>query len=360
MSTPWVADPVIGWRILLVAELAQLPSAAELGARLSRLYADQGWAETLVPGIAHAVQDPRELAASLDGRSPAPLLIGTAGRSLVLSGHHRDMDGLGLLSVLSALTGHEVTSSASGGGQRPRRSYAMGVVRRLGEAVLAPPAGVDLARPTEPCEHDSLVAIRTGRQLRTDELVLAGVAAVQDVRRTRGSGRARAQRVAISVGVGRPAPDARIADRSELLRMRRVTSLTPVRELLRTAPLEPAVGRTGATGGSRRPANHVATSLMTGLMTSLMARLRPRLGSTLLVSHLGDVTAPGVVSIEFYPVTAAGSGLSVGAATLEGRTCLTARARGYDVAPSGLARLLAAVVTAAAAAGPGEGSPIRP
>lgn len=359
MSTPWVADPVIGWRILLVADLETLPRSVDLGERLTALYAAQDWPGA--PTVLESSLDADELAASLDAGSSAPLLVGTAGSSLVLSGHHRDVDGLGLLTALAALTGGAVASSARGVGGRPRRPHATGVVRRLVEALLAPPAGVDLPRPDVPREHDSLVRRETG-QVRTHELVLAGVRAVQSVRRHERRARLRDRRVAISVGVGRPDPGPRIADRSELLRLRHVTTGTPVRDLLRTAPLEPAIGRSG-TSGSRGGRVGAGPGLLDRLSTALMARLRPRLGSTLLVSHLGDVHAPGVRSIAFYPVTAGGSGISLGAANVRGRTVLTARARGYDVDATTLARLLDAVVTASRAAGPGTrppGDPVRP
>ena len=71
----------------------------------------------------------------------------------------------------------------------------------------------------------------------------------------------------------------------------------------------------------------------------------PRLGSTLLVSHLGTIDAPEEVSeLAFYPVTGGGSGLALGAATTRERTTLTLRARASQHDDEGLQRLLALVV----------------
>jgi len=71
-----------------------------------------------------------------------------------------------------------------------------------------------------------------------------------------------------------------------------------------------------------------------------------RLGSTLLVSHLGDVTTSAAARLAFYPVTAGGTGLSLGAVTHDGTTTLTLRGRGSAWDPAGLEALLAAVVDA--------------
>ena len=68
-----------------------------------------------------------------------------------------------------------------------------------------------------------------------------------------------------------------------------------------------------------------------------MRALAPRLGSTLLVSHLGAVTAPAASELAFYPVTAGGTGVSAGLLTHGGGTTLTlrARARQWDEAALG-------------------------
>ena len=74
-----------------------------------------------------------------------------------------------------------------------------------------------------------------------------------------------------------------------------------------------------------------------------MRVLARRLGSTLLVSHLGEVTAPHVERLAFHPVTAGGTGISLGAVGHRGRTVLTLRARAADWDADGLERVLEAV-----------------
>src|SRR5690606_22715834 len=76
-----------------------------------------------------------------------------------------------------------------------------------------------------------------------------------------------------------------------------------------------------------------------------MRLLGPRLGSTMLVSHLGQVTAPGVERLAFHPVTAGGTGLSLGAVGHDGRTVLTLRGRATQWEDNGLEQVLEAVVS---------------
>ena len=96
------------------------------------------------------------------------------------------------------------------------------------------------------------------------------------------------------------------------------------------APLEPPPAARGRAG---------ARALSGGIR--LLSR---RLGSTLLVSHLGEVTAEGVTGLAFHPVTAGGSGVSLGAVTLHGSTTVTLRARAAQWDRAGLERLLAEIV----------------
>ncbi len=105
---------------------------------------------------------------------------------------------------------------------------------------------------------------------------------------------------------------------------------------MRSAPVQPAAAGAGAAGG------------LVGVGLRLLA---PRLGSTLLVSHLGEVTAPGVADLAFHPVTAGGTGLALGAVGLGGRTVLTLRGRARDWDQNGLERLLEAVLGGLVAGG---------
>ena len=169
-----------------------------------------------------------------------------------------------------------------------------------------------------------MVEIELPGSFRTAEIVHAAVGALVD----RGTG----PRVAVAVGVTRD-PDAggAIEDRSALLRLRDVErlDLPGIERALREAPVErPPVARSG---------------LVDRAAAVAMRILARRLGSTLLVSHLGEVTAPNVERLAFHPVTAGGTGLSLGAVGLRGRTVLTLRARAADWDADGLKQLLEAV-----------------
>jgi hypothetical protein len=142
----------------------------------------------------------------------------------------------------------------------------------------------------------------------------------------------------VSVAVGASgrvrAPGEEPADDSVLLRLRDLEgrSQEEVAALLRAAVPEPSPQQAG---GSRV----LAAALGLGMRV-----LAPRLGSTLLVSHLGEVTAPAVERLTFHPVTAGGSGISLGAVGHAGSTTLTLRARARRWDDDGLEQLLEAII----------------
>ncbi|MEZ0580898.1 hypothetical protein [Nocardioides sp. MH1] len=298
----WVADPSIGWRILLTATPAG-PFVAPPDARSA----------TSLDALR------RELAAP----SPDPVVIGTAGRDLVVSAHHSAVDGLGLLSVLDELDLGPATSSARGIGERPAaHGYAGTVTRRLAEAAFRPPAAVRPRREGPPGEGDVMVELEVAGMVRTADLVHASAHALARLGARR--------HVAVAVGVTRD-PGAGVQDRSALLRLRDVERMdrAAVARRLREAPAErPPVSRAGAV-------DRVAAVAMRAL-----AR---RLGSTLLVSHLGEVSAPAVERLAFHPVTAGGTGLALGAVGHSGRTVLGLRARASAWDADGLEQVLEAV-----------------
>lgn len=317
----WGADPSIAWRILLTARLAAPPTADELAERQAGLHAAQGWSAP--PPV--AVGDPAALRRDLAEVRDLPVLVGLAGDRLVVSAFHAYVDGLGLLEVLAALTGTDVSTSARGLDERA--AEGAGPLSRLREVLLAPPATVS-PPDVVPTEGDAYAATTVPGRVRTSDLVHAGAAGV--LAHNHDAGR-RSRHVTVAVGAGRPAPEGeRLRNRSELLRLRDVELLSrsEVAEALRTTPLSSAGG--SGTGGGR-------------LSAVALRALAPRLGSTLLVSHLGDVTAAAATDLAFYPVTAGGSGLSLGAVGLGGRTVLTLRGRASVWDEAGLADLLTRV-----------------
>jgi hypothetical protein len=326
MADEWVADTGIGWRILLTATLAPPPDAGAVLDRLTELFTRQLW-----PGAAEVrADDDLEALRSRLTDATTPVVLGIAGPALVVSAHHAYVDGLGLLDVLSEVTGRPAATRVRGVAERPMRD---GLVRasgrRLAEAAFRPPAKI---ASTEPAGGGGDVFAETtvSGPWRTADVVNAAVRGV--VRHNQGAGR-RTRHVAVAVGAGRPRPDDEpIANRSALIRLTDLEgrSAEEIAELLRTAPLEPPpVARSKA--GTR--------ALNGGVRV-----LSRRLGSTLLVSHLGEVIAEAATGLAFHPVTAGGSGVSLGAVTLDGSTTVTLRARAARWDRAGLERLLDEIV----------------
>jgi hypothetical protein len=327
MTDEWVADPGIGWRILLTADLVEPPDAGSVLDRLTELFARQRW-----DGAAEIRHDDDldALRARLID-APAPVVVGVSGSALVLSAHHAWVDGLGLLDVLAAVTGRPVGPSVRGVGDRPTRGgFARTASRRLAEAAFRRPAGI-ASKGAAGGVGDVFAELSVPGSWRTAAVVDAAVRGV--VRHNSAAGR-RTRHLAVAVGAGRPAQDEEvgIADRSALIRLTDVEALSApeIADLLRTAPLE-ARARAGSRAAGR-------------IMSGGMRLLSGRLGSTLLVSHLGEVAAVGVTGLAFHPVTAGGTGVSLGAVGLHGVTTVTLRARAARWDRSGLEALLDAVV----------------
>ena len=330
----WGGDPSIAWRILLTAVPAAPLTPGVLGERVAALHRAQGWPAPPPVAMGDAATLRRGLAEIRD----VPLVVGLAGDQVVVSAFHAYVDGLGLLDVLAALVDAPVTSSARGVAERPGDGSVTG---RLGEVLFAPPAKVAV-RPVPGTGGDAYAVTAVPGRVRTSALVHAAVGAV--VAHNTDAGRP-SRHVTVGVGAGRPAAEGELLrNRSELLRLRDLEglSLPEVEALLRTAPLSGA-GGAGAGGGR--------------LTAVALGALAPRLGSTLLVSHLGDVGSAAVADLAFYPVTAGGSGLSLGAVGHGGSTVLTLRARASAWDTAGLSALLDRVAGRLGATPPSRSGP---
>ena len=308
-SGPWVADPTLAWVIALRARLRDPLTVEQVRSGLTGTGLDSS-----VDGIEPCSE--AEMLARATAPGPAALRAVVSGHDLALGAEHRHCDGLGLLALLGTILPSTPTSSARGVGERSSdESGLASAVRRLREAALAPPATV-AAGPGGDGVGDTFVRVTVPGRVPVSELVRASVAAVRAHNRDHGS---RDDRIAVAVGasrVGGAAP--RVADQSALLRLRDVERLSAdaLREAIRAAVPEPPPP--GSDGGSR---------LLARASTAAIGVLSARLGSTLLVSHLGEVDADGVEDLAFYPVTGGGSGVSVGAVGLRGTTVVTLRGR---------------------------------
>lgn len=354
----WLADPSVDWRIVLAARLRQAPDAVDVERRLVELHDRQGWpgaprftagpdtGPDTGPGTGDRTADDDALVRAVaGGAGAAPVAAGTGGpggSELVLAAEHQYLDGLGLLAVLTELTGVEARSAARGLAPRTsQQSFASAVARRLTEVALKPPArvartrgtGADPSTPSTAEARGSTYAdLRLDRRAGVTDLVHATARAVGDFNRARGGS---SRRVAIAVGastVGGAAP--RLADDSALLRLRDAETCdhAAIRAFLASAPTQPSPGQ--SLEGS---ASWVTRAAGVGFRV-----LGPRLGSTVTVSHLGDVTAD-VSDLRFYPVAGGASAVSLGAVTLHGRTLITARGRRDEHSRDGLGAFLGLV-----------------
>jgi hypothetical protein len=326
----WLGRADAPWNILLTARLTEPPAVARLRSRLASVYAEQGWPAPEGAVVEGAVPDLLEELAGV--REPGqPVSVGRADDAVVVRADHAHVDGLGLLAVLGEVLAVPVSSSARGVGRRPSRGVVSGLGRRLVEALVLPPAGVTSLGTSAP-GVDAMVQVTIDGPSSTSDLGHAAVRAVVD---RNGARRRRDRRVSLAVGVSTVGGHhLEIADRSGFLRLPGAQSLRrhDVARALTEAPLE--------IGGTARG----RVTRLAGPIRRASSLLAPRLGSTILVSHLGTVQAPGAQGLAFHPVAANGSGVSLGAVTLAGRTTLTLRARGAEHDASDLRDLLDAVV----------------
>jgi hypothetical protein len=325
-----LGDPRIPWVVLLDLDLDEQPGPDTVADRLAAVAVSARWPAPSPEAVLTGAR--RDLLGRLAAGAPEVLRVGLHDRGLVLAVRHDALDGLGMLTVAGRLLEADLRSSARG--VDPARGGAGGagaLLERLWEVGARPPARVAGSSGT-PGAGDAFARVTVDAAPRTADLVHAGAGAVVAWNRRLG---VPARRVTVAVGVstvGGASYD--LADHSGFLRLRGVETMTvdDVRRELAHAPLQP---------GGQAP-SHPLVARASGLALRVAAR---RLGSTLLVSHLGSVGAPASVGgAAFHPVTGGGSGLSLGAATLHGRTTITLRARGSQHDDEGLQSLLALVV----------------
>jgi hypothetical protein len=329
----WLGQEDLAWNILLVAHLRAIPTTVTLQERLDELSAERGWARPGPDGVLDGELDDL-LPLLAEARDVArPVSLGTARGALVVRAHHAHVDGLGLLAVLRDVAAGDLTSRVAGVGGRPRRSTLAAMGSRLVEVLVRPPAGVALVEAPAATSPGDVFAARTlPSEVRTAELAEAAVRAIGERNRAAGQ---RARRIALAVGVstinGR---DLRVGDDSGFLRITSAEQLDAegLRQVFAQAPLQ--------VGGT---AQEAATRRVGGLIRWASKAFAPRLGSTLLVSHLGRVQSDELEEVAFYPLAGGGSGLALGAATVGSRTTITLRARAARHAKADLELLLDAI-----------------
>jgi hypothetical protein len=325
-------DPTVSWSIILEARL--LSSLDPLSAR-ERLcaavekYPHLGAQPRIEPIVAADLPVVRErFAAAPYGRGEPLLRVAVCADEpvILVAAHHGALDGLGLLAVLGIAVDVPISSGAQGIGARTAdRSFVASAMRRLCEAVFAPPARIAPAAAAEDLGGDVFVARHgTRARLGAADLVAAATRVSEGWNTAHG---AKTTRVVAAVGASCRSGAAVVPEHDSgffRLRLQREPSADDVRTLLTETNPEPDF-----------PAR---SSKIARLVTRALAS---RLGSTFLVSNLGVVSAGDAVrSIAFYPAASGRSGVAFGAATVGETSTFTIRARRKDFGATAAAELV--------------------
>jgi len=328
-----LGDPRIPWVVLLDLSWTAPPPVPDLAAGLSSLAAEGGWA---APGPGAVVQgERRQLLSDLSTASPEALRLGRYDAGVVLAARHDALDGLAMLTAARRLLG-QVRSSARGlppdSARASSRSTGRELGRRAWEVLVRPPARVAPSR-SDGASGDVFASTTVPFTVRTADLVHSGARALADWNAEHGRP---AARTAVAIGASTIGGSADLLrDSSAFLRLTGVESMSldQVRAAIAAAPVQP--------GGESASASGVLGRAV-GVALRVAA---PRLGSTLLVSHLGTLSGDDhLAAAAFYPVTGGGSGLSLGAATVVMTTTITVRARAAQHDDDALQHLLERVV----------------
>jgi hypothetical protein len=323
------AHEEVSQTILLHAELSA-EAAVDLAAGATRLVAL--WPpEAGAAPVPEQSSDPPQVAVRslaeerLPPDRPCRVLV-LGGRDVIVAAHHGVMDGLAMLRVMAEVVGTPLASSARGVGERAtRRGGPIYAARRLGEALVAPPARVAPERmEAVPGEvlvwRDATGSSNPG----TTGVVAATLVAAKRWNAERG---ASFRRPVVAVGAALVPGDAGvIRDQSAWFRLR---IRDPSREALRNTLAEAL------------PEPPAPAALRSGAASRVARLLRGRTGSTILVSSLGRVSPPGPVrAYGLWPWAHGRSGIAIGCATVGSVTTLTLRARASDFSESGARSLL--------------------
>jgi hypothetical protein len=337
-------DPTITWAIGLVADLHRPVAPTAVERRVADLvvqYPDLG----LAPRVERVPRD--EFDAVLDAHLNTPfdgsgrllrLAMTDDGTTLAVVAHHGVVDGLGILAVLGWALGAQAHTQARGiGNASARATFTRSAVTRLWEASFFPPSRLapDVVgrAPGDVIARRSVVALKTS----TAAVAAAAAQVLAEWNRVHGEDSAR---VVVAIGASRRGQQPLRPDRDSAylrVRLRPDSTVQQAREAIsRTAP-EPDFPPS-----SRRQVSRSVARL-----------LRNRLGSSLLVSNLGQVAnLDPVARLAFYPATGGGRAASIGVVSTNDTTTVTVRltrSSFTDVSAETLCRDLTARLTGTAA-----------
>ena len=332
-------DPTISWSIGIQAELAEPVTPAALTGRLGAVVAE-------FPHFG-AAPDVRRIEIEQLGETTTrfldeqygdrdPLLrVATTvdSRQLVVAAHHGAVDGLGLLAVVGRLVDASVGSDSRGiGTRRSSQAFVASSMRRLGEAVFAPPSrfAAEVTHSASPATTGDVVCVRHLAVTKADTSLITA-AACQAMRDWNAAHGQPTRRIVVAVGASR-----------------RTAAPTPDRDTayLRIVVNPPGhAGQIGADLASAEPEPDFPVTRGSWNLAPLATRmLRNRLGSSLFVSNLGRLTSRGLLRrVAFFPAAAGPRAVAVGVASTEEATTVTVRMSRSSFTDSAAERLCEAI-----------------
>ncbi|MFB9314862.1 hypothetical protein [Nocardioides plantarum] len=325
-------DPATTWGICVELTLSASADAETLRERAAALCAGHPHL-----GAAPAVTRPADsqwtgvradVAAAPYGPTSAllRLALSSDGTRLLVGAHHGVVDGLGLLAVAGSVAGRELRTRARGiGDRRSPHGFLASSVRRLGEAVVSPPARFEGAGERDSALEDLTAVTRPRVDRGTVDLARAVLALHHDA--FSGSRR----RPVLVIGASRRTSDLPVPDRqTAYLRLRARPGGAG------RTPLGPAIA-------GLRPEPDFPETSARGAAPLVVRLLRNRLGSTAMLSNLGLVQGDGVESVAMYPASSGPRSVAVGLASTATTTTVSLRTRRHEFDADEHARLLAGV-----------------
>lgn len=259
------------------------------------------------------------------------VLVRSDGRAVFVTAHHGVVDGFGLVALASALLDRDLAPRAKGvGDRRPRRSFLVSSVLRLGEALVNPPARFSGTPSHQPEGTPEILVQRSGVPGRVNGAVLcaAVLAAHEAWPRDRTS---QGRRFLAVMGASRRDQGAYAPDRDTAylrIPLRHGWDTERVARAIREAEPEPDFPETRAGG----------------VGPWLVRRLKERLGYTANVSNLGLFAGEGIESMAIYPAVNGPRAVGVGLVTAAGGATISVRVRRSDFTEQQAEQLLQDVV----------------
>jgi hypothetical protein len=272
-------------------------------------------------------------------------IVGPESPRVIVAAYHGAMDGLGMVALTALALGEPLRSASRGVdpelATRPARPAYL--ARRLGEALVAPPARFAPHGGTG-SDRDHLVRVELPAGASTADLVAAAARALRSWNRDHGRA---ARRVMAAVGASRrPGDEGALSDASAWFRFR-VRDADPdhIRALLREGSPAPSGSPT-----MHRPMVRRVASTLAG-----------RTGSSFLMSNLGRLVEAGSIRTSFlYGCVHGRSGVAFGSVTVGDSMTITLRVRQRDFSREAATALLAAAVAHLPVKSPSPGPPAGP